>query len=98
MDRPRFQVDIGTTMLAIAGIAVSFAVARSIGVLMANTMMMGALQRAMYSHVRGRCRAEGRTYAEADRARFLYLRRWVGTPVIVVCFCFMMWLFRMVAR
>jgi hypothetical protein len=98
MVRPRFQVSIGTMMVAIAGIAFAFATAKGIGVLAANVVVMGAMQLVIYSHVRGRCRAEGRPYAEADRARFMHLWRWVGTPIIVVCFCLMVWLFPIVAR
>jgi hypothetical protein len=98
MDRPRFQVGIGTAMLAVVGIAISFAIAREFGALPAQAALAIAIQLVIYGHVRGLCRAEGRPYADADRARFQSLWRQVGIPTLVGCICLMYWLFPLVVH
>jgi hypothetical protein len=83
MDRPRFQVDIGTMMVIIAAIAVPLAIARSFGAMWAVISLTPATRLLFYAYVRGRCRSEGRPMSGVDRAKVHALDIRVGTPVFV---------------
>lgn len=86
MDRPRFQIDIGAVMIAVATLAVAMACAmQSIAVGEVPTIVLGT-HLAAHRHVRARCRAEGRTFAEKDQREVQVIACRVGLPALGLYF------------
>ena len=84
MDRHRFQVGIGTMMVAVGALAGLMAIARVFGVLMTGSLLAVAARLVAYVHVRTRCKAEGRRYTAADDDRVQALTLKIGLPISAV--------------
>ena len=81
-------------MAAVLSLAVFIAIGRQIHYRAAITVLPLSAQLLLYTHARGRCRAEGRPMSDAD-AEWQSLYRRAAVPVVVIAllgftvFCFL---------
>lgn len=95
MDRPRFQVHIGTMMVAVLFTClVTYLAIRLRGEYFTITTVFG-IKAICFTQAKARCKVEGREWSEADRIAWEQLSQklgmWFVVPAIAVSFIALVW-------